>query len=291
MTNALYYAVARFRPLSFTGEFANIGVVVFSPNEKQIAFRLAPKRFRRVTQFFDAVDPEVYSSTIRLLIEELSRLQEKCRLQKGDNASSYFTSFVKQREGVITFGKIHGIVAEDAETTASALYNRYVRRSQEQTAQREFELTKGLRFGLKQAHITSFRSKQIEDDLMPLRLPFVSETQDTMIIKPVAFDQKSTIGVIDHANLWRDRLSYFLEKGRFRRENILIAIDTQTFAENITDHPDDLMMQAKQVAGERLGSLGVPMVMYDPEYELPGPIIDFASRGERHLPFWVRRPA
>lgn len=285
MTDALYYAIIRFRPMSATGEFANIGVAVFDPDEKAIAFRLAPKRFRRVTQFFDNINAEVYSNTIHLLVQELGRLQSRCLQADRSSAVAYFTSFVKQREGIVTFSKIHGVVSNEVEKTASDLYNRFVRRTSEAVPQREFELTKGIRKALRTASISSFKDRHIEDELMPVRLPFVSDTWETLVIKPVAFDQKSTIAIIDHANLWRDRFSYFIDNGRLKKSNILLAIDSSGEDERDINNVEDIILQAKSVAYDRLRTIGVQTVEYDPDFGLPDAIRDFAYRGEKHRHF------
>lgn len=50
----------RFRPYAETGEFANIGVIVFDIENDEADFRLANRRFARIGHFFD-LQPTVHT--------------------------------------------------------------------------------------------------------------------------------------------------------------------------------------------------------------------------------------
>lgn len=54
---ACQYKIVRFTPYVETEEFANVGVVLYCPATGVLDYKLAPKRFGRVTSFFDGMDP------------------------------------------------------------------------------------------------------------------------------------------------------------------------------------------------------------------------------------------
>ena len=52
MSTACHYAIVRFMPFVETGEFGNVGVVLFSPTARFFGFRLLGQRISRITNFF-----------------------------------------------------------------------------------------------------------------------------------------------------------------------------------------------------------------------------------------------
>ena len=76
MTFACHYAIVRFLPFVETDEFANVGVVLFSPKARFFGFRLMTTRHARVTAFFDQLDGKVFRSVMRQAQEELQRVAD-----------------------------------------------------------------------------------------------------------------------------------------------------------------------------------------------------------------------
>ena len=56
MNTACHYAIVRFMPFIETGEFANVGVVMFAPQARYFGFKLLVNRQARVTNFFEQLD-------------------------------------------------------------------------------------------------------------------------------------------------------------------------------------------------------------------------------------------
>jgi len=266
-----FYSVIRFRPLLETGEFANVGIVALSAESGTIKYKLAHRRFRRVTQFFDNVSASVYSDTMDLLREKLADVSSRAQMFTR-SSDALFQSVVGIREGVITFSDVRSIVSPDLETAVEISFDRLVRRNVDSYEYREVGIVKSIKNDLKRLNIKSFTSKYIDDELMPVKLPLVSEGSETFVIKPMAFDQKTTISIIDHANLWTDRFMYFIGKGRLREENVLIPVD-------MPKCEDDLMMEASLYARHKIGELPVKIVEFGSA--LAGEEIRrFAARGD-----------
>ena len=281
MSRAVHYVVARYRPTPELSEFANIGVVAFDAETGGVFYKLSPRRFRRVTQFFDNVEPSTYSEVINLLDGELARLGEVSQMRRGaDTPRHMFLSFVQPREGIVTFSPIRSLAAVSGQDAVKTLYARYVRRDPELLPQRELLMVRNIRADLNRAHIFGFKARQIDDELMPIRLPLVSERRERATIKPMAFDQKTTLGIIDHANLWRDRFMYLIQKGIFKPQNIMIALA------DFNPTSDAIMSEALEFAHDRIRELGVGMTYYHPTEAAPVELVQFAADTagtQRHL--------
>ena len=56
MKTACHYAIVRFMPFVETEEFANVGVVLFAPQDRYFGFRLLGNRTSRITNFFEQME-------------------------------------------------------------------------------------------------------------------------------------------------------------------------------------------------------------------------------------------
>lgn len=56
------YNLVRFRPYIETGEFVNVGVIMFIPEHQ------------RVTQFFKGLNPEIYFRTLEIIRADLTNV-------------------------------------------------------------------------------------------------------------------------------------------------------------------------------------------------------------------------
>lgn len=68
----------RFCPFVETGEFANVGVVLLSPEGRFFGYKLL-KKYGRITQFFHQLDRKVYLDGKALFLEELERFAAHLR--------------------------------------------------------------------------------------------------------------------------------------------------------------------------------------------------------------------
>ena len=73
--NALcLYAIVRFMPFVETEEFANVGVVLYSPSRRYFGFRVLTHDCARITRFFEHVDGPAFGRTMVDLQGELDRV-------------------------------------------------------------------------------------------------------------------------------------------------------------------------------------------------------------------------
>lgn len=126
------YAIVRFTPFVETGEFANVGIVLFAPEKMLFGFRLL-QEYDRVTNFFEPFDTTAYIATMKNLHDELERLSnffvraEKLIKTPKRFSETLFAEVIKSRETVIQFSEPRVVIAEDLQIV-NDLFNHYVQR-------------------------------------------------------------------------------------------------------------------------------------------------------------------
>ena len=125
------YAVVRFMPFAETREFANVGIVVIAPKLGLYDFKLAPKSFKRVNNFFDDLDGIVYRHAIEGFQEELNRIRNYLahRNIQGKSLVDYFKEVTRTRESVIHFGEMGTLLTSSINDAVDKLYDRFIGRN------------------------------------------------------------------------------------------------------------------------------------------------------------------
>ena len=139
------YAIVQFLPYIETGEFANVGVLVFVPKTGFVDYKLAPVRFKRVTHFFDELDAEVYGAAVKMFNKELMQVTETAYQLKGERFIDFIAEVTRYRESLLRFSEIRTIVSDDFEGLAEKLYERLVGRDFLTKEYREQTMVKAIR--------------------------------------------------------------------------------------------------------------------------------------------------
>ena len=74
MNTACHYAIVRFMPFVETGEFGNVGIVLFSPTARYFGFKLLGQRYSRITNFFEQLDTKLFRASMHATQAELQRV-------------------------------------------------------------------------------------------------------------------------------------------------------------------------------------------------------------------------
>ena len=220
------YALVRFLPYRETGEFVNIGVVLYAPEISQFDFRLIEKRNRRVRAFFPEMDPRVYSASVDSLRRELERQRAQfsglTALFSGDRAVgeglTAFRAMLRRRETLLHFAE-PGMKLGPPEGVLDTLFSEYVLRSFAQTAAYQETVMRHrmgawLReWGLRNRYKTD---RLVGDAMFHLTLPFVHFESEvpTVAIKPLDLDRREPTDVFDHGGLWVQRFRRLAQRGR-----------------------------------------------------------------------------
>jgi hypothetical protein len=129
MKQAFHYNLIRFQPDVETGEFANIGVVIYAPGTRALAFRLlAPWQHQRITHFFSPLGTTVFQGALAVVQTELQRVQKL--LPSVANPTALYEELIRPREDIIRYAHTGVILGDDPQASADMLFSRYVERVQ-----------------------------------------------------------------------------------------------------------------------------------------------------------------
>ncbi|MBU3017988.1 DUF3037 domain-containing protein [Paraglaciecola agarilytica] len=227
--NSVYqYAVVRFMPFIETREFANVGVVLIAPKTGKFLFKLAPKRFGRVSDFFDDLDGQLYKNAIDTFTAELQRIQLYCIDHgiRGKVLVDYFNEITRHRESVLHFGNIGRLLGETDLEELDKLYQRFVARAFVNEQYREQQMVKALRQTFKTELPIKYVQTTLKAGIFDITVPFARKTQHgTRVIKPLAFDQLTPLKAAEHGELWVNRIQKLVDNDVVLANRALFAVE------------------------------------------------------------------
>lgn len=224
---ACQYAIVRFMPYIETGEFANVGILLWAPKIRYLGFKLLRKKHARITQFFEELDRGVYLKTMANLGAELCRVQGMLKDQIaefGDDDREYgfhkglFQELIRPRETIVRFSEQRAVLAENPEQALTELYEHYVGRNFVTPEYQETILERGIKKLLEQRDLAKrFTKRRIEDQLYRVTFPFVEQKDNEAIrvIKPLFLGQNDSTAIIEHGGKWK------LKVDQLRKRNLL----------------------------------------------------------------------
>jgi len=275
MKSACHYAIVRFMPFIETGEFANVGVVLFAPNSRYFGFKLLGNRYARVTHFFEQMDAKVFRAAMGTFRQELQRIDDMLK-QTGidrrfkaldrDGVLSLWGEVIKPRETMLRFSESRLVLADDACVKVRELYKYYVERDFVTPERQEQILERGVRGWLSEAKLLEqFHSARVGNDEYHAQFPFVAGPEDhpERVIKPLNLGYDDAARIIDHGGQWIVRINA-LKKRQLLPRKVLFAVNG----------PDDATARgrAKRDVVDELENTGVIVV----PYEQTQSIIEFA---------------
>lgn len=271
MKIACQYAIVRFLPFLETGEFANVGVILFAPKTRFLGYKLAPKAFPRVTRFFNELDAAVYRKAIRGFDTELEEVQKLAIGQTSDDLILFAKEVTRLRESLLRFSELRTVLTDNPQEELEALYARYVGRDFINQEYRENVMTRTIKKQLADCNLEKLYVKYtFKKDLRKVTLPLVNSNPEiTRVMKPLAFDQKDPSKLIEHAELWRNKLDWLLQRGVLKNENILLPI------EKPEDTTSSELQEAYNIVAEDLKALHIEMIDFDNTAR----IMEFAREG------------
>ncbi|MEZ5480304.1 MAG: DUF3037 domain-containing protein [Thiolinea sp.] len=127
MKQAFQYNLIRFQPDLETEEFAVIGVVVYSPTNRQLAYRLLDAdHYQRIHDFFSPLDERVLPAALQMIETELQRVQKL--LPSVDRPDALYAELIREREDILRFAPTSLISGEQISICTNDLFKRYVQR-------------------------------------------------------------------------------------------------------------------------------------------------------------------
>jgi Protein of unknown function (DUF3037) len=236
MNTACHYAIVRFMPFVETGEFGNVGVILFAPNARYFDFQLLGNRVARITNFFDQVEGQTFRTCMANARTELQRINDLLkglgtdkRLKQFDRESALrlWQEILKPCESMIRFSESRVVLAQDPQTKLKELFAYYVERNFVTKEYKEQMLDRSVRSWLREVNLhNQFHTLRIGNDEYNAQFPFVSLQGDvpTKVIKPLRLDHLNPASVIDHGGQWRVRIEA-LKKRDLLPASVLFAVN------------------------------------------------------------------
>jgi Protein of unknown function (DUF3037) len=223
---ACQYALLRFRPFVETGEFANVGVVLLSPEGRFFGFKLL-KKYGRITQFFHQLDRKVYLEGKALFLEKLERFAAHMRQHALDGrkrtpdtalATRLFAELTRARDAMLQFDERRVVLAENPKAKLDELFDHYVERNFVTKAYQERLLENTVRRLLYRTDTQmglQYRQEKVGAADFMVNFPFVRTTGHAVdrIIKPLYLAQEDPTRVLTHGGQWVDKLTRLRKRG------------------------------------------------------------------------------
>lgn len=236
MKTACHYAIVRFMPFVETGEFANVGVVLFAPTVRYFGFKLLGNRHGRVTGFFEQLNAKVFRTALRTFHDEMQRIEGMLK-QTGkdsrfndlghDGTLRLWGEVVKPRETMLRFSEARMALADDPCAKVLELYQYYVERAFVTPERQEEILERVVRGWLRDARLqTQFHPGRVGNEEYHAPFPFIAGPEDKpeKIIKPLNLAYDDATRIIDHGNQWIMRINT-LKKRDLLPGKVLFAVN------------------------------------------------------------------
>lgn len=262
---ACQYALLRFRPFVETGEFANVGVVLLSPEGRFFGFKLL-KKYGRITQFFHQLDRKVYLDGKALFLEELERFAAHMRQHALDGhkrapdtalATGLFAELTRPRDAMLQFDERRVVLAEDPKAKLKELFDHYVERNFVTKAYQERLLENSVRRLLYRTDTRMgmlYRQEKVGSPDFMVNFPFVRMMGTTVdrIIKPLYLAQDDPTRVLTHGGQWVDKVNRLRKRGALPRQVLFPVAAPNEGASAFAafeEIRDDLLSAGVQVVG------------------------------------------
>jgi len=222
------YALVQFMPFVETGEFANVGVILCAPNKNYWEFKLAPHRFKRLTDFFKEMDKEVYKVAITKFEEEMK--VTKMYAEKKDRAKNrveFFTEVTRPRQALLRFSSVRTLLTDNPKSELEALYEKFIHRDFVTKQYKEQQMAVALKRSFSQKGLAfKYTEKRLKVNVREVTIPLGANTNDGLkLIKPLAFRQTRATQLFEHGEVWYNRICSLIDNGMVEVNNVLLPID------------------------------------------------------------------
>lgn len=266
MKYACQYAIVRFLPYVETGEFANVGIVLYCPQKRYFDFKLTSKRHKRVTDFFHQIDGHVYRNAISFFKNELTRIGKMItagaptgngqEMTDAEFAQRLFAELTRPREAMLRFDSVRVVLTEAPVQKLNELFSYYVEHDFVKHENKQQELERQIRLTLIKHQLDrQYEPRTIGDERFSEKFPFVHGTDAAArVIKPLHFAQQEPAKVLEFGLNWAGRIRKLAEKKFIQPDNVFFAVQGphpkagEKFTLNFEEAVEDLKKEGAKVA-------------------------------------------
>lgn len=212
MKTTYSYVSLRYVHDVVTGEFANIGVVLYAPDERLLEARFTTS-YERLNAIFLKIDNAHFRALMRYLtnrFEEIGEdLQNSLDLLPVGGIAQLVRQVLPPDDSSLQWSEVGGGFTEDAEETLRQLFarlvERYVRES-ELPSRTDDEIARPFKAALERRHVAQkLRQKKIEARDYQYEFAFGWQNSVWHVYEPVSFDLMNPGSIIEKANTWLGR--------------------------------------------------------------------------------------
>ncbi len=226
MMTACHYAVVRFLPYVETGEFANVGIVLYAPKARYFGFRVLTQKHSRITGFFERFEAKDFRLVMKVARDELQRVADRFNALRADanlevhptaTTLALWQELTKPLESMLRFDATRLVMANDPATKLNELFELYVQHDFATPEYHEDLLNRDVRTLLKTAPAGQrFQEKRVGNEEYDANFPFVALQGDkpVQIIKPLHLNHGQASKIIDHGGQWIVRVNALKKRGQ-----------------------------------------------------------------------------
>jgi hypothetical protein len=225
------FSILRYIHDVVSGEFINVGVVLFAPKARFLSAMCTP-RYGRITKMFANMDGEHFKQVSRYiqakLEEEGERLISELPLTDIPERVLDFTKRVLPvDDSSLQFSPESYGLTEKPQETLEMLFNRYVEKyyeKAERSSRSDQEVWKIYKKPLEE--------KRVLADLVPHQIigkdyehefDYCWKNKQWHISEPISFDMLDSNYIQDKANVWLGRITNLIDGGEKFKLNVLIG--------------------------------------------------------------------
>jgi len=222
------YAIVRFVPYAEISEFANVGIVLCVPELHYFNFKLAPAKFKRINNFFEDLNIQLFGAAKENLENDLTRVKHYSLSIKPEQLAFNFKDIVRSRENIVRFGEVRSALIDiSPDEYIETLYSKFIGRDFITPERHSIEdkMVKTIRESFNCHHLPVYKRAKITSELIEATFPLVNQEHGNKVIKPLAFKQESTTQIIEHGERWHSKIKRLINSGNLINTNILLPFE------------------------------------------------------------------
>jgi hypothetical protein len=212
MKTAYNYVTLRYVHDVVTGEFANVGVVVYSP-EQRFLKALFTASYERLNAIFLKIDHPHFRTVTRYLGSRFEELADELQNPLGAQLPTGILQLVRQvlppDDSSLQWSEAGGGLSENLDETLRALYARLVTRyvkEEEVLSRSDDEIAKPFKAMLERKHVSQrMQEKRIQAKDYQYEFQFGWKNSIWHVYEPVSFDLLTADSIVDKASKWLGR--------------------------------------------------------------------------------------
>jgi len=238
-----------------TGEFANIGVVVYSPAQRALRARFTTS-YERLNAIFLKIDHAHFRAMIRYLgnrFEEMAaELRDALQLTPVTGLTDLVQKVLPRDDSSLQWSEVSGGFTGNLEQTTKELYARLVERYErttEQQSRSDEDIARPFKTRLEQKNLTpKVCEKKITAKDYGYEFQFAWKNSVWHLYEPVSFDLMNPKSIIEKANTWLGRGVALRDSDERFKLYLLLGEPTQPDTRKAFEHAQHLL---EKIPGEK----------------------------------------